>query len=151
MVRLRTGDGARVLARVLITATTMVLAVLVTLLDVAPSHEALHAEAMSLSSRIGLHDAVIMSSTASDAPFVACANWAELACKDAAADRRELAPGQNTRTAFGWADADGFLVAQGCTMQISSDRRGQLIRGPRWFKVVGFLGLTQELTYTCSR
>lgn len=52
----------------------------------------LHAEALSLARRIGLHDAVIKSSPESNATFVACGGWAELTCKDSAADQRELAP-----------------------------------------------------------
>lgn len=108
------------------------------------------AQAQSLARRVGLRDAVTRSSPGSNATFVVCRNWAELTCQTAE-DRRVLAPGQDTRTAFEWEDADGRLIAEGCTMRISGDHRAQVFTGPRWFKVVGLLGLTQELTDTCPR
>ena len=150
MIRRRAGRG-RIASLVLVTGVLLTLAALTSVVDLAAVPVVVRAEARSLAARIGLHDAVIKSSPDSNADFVACGAWADLICKDSAPDRRELAPGENTRTAFGWPDADGFLVAPGCTMRISGDRRSEVISGPRWFKVVGFFGLTQELTYTCSR
>lgn len=67
MVRRRSGDGWRVLGRVLVTTITLVLAALIALVRLAPPQVTLHAEALSLARRIGLHDAVIKSSPDSNA------------------------------------------------------------------------------------
>jgi hypothetical protein len=93
------------------------------------------------------HDLVIGNATRSNASFLVCQNWGSTGCA-ANSSRKYLAPGKNTKTAFGWADADGVFIGPHCSLTTG---RAALSGGTsgKWVKLAGAFGLTVIYNYYC--
>lgn len=87
------------------------------------------------------HNAVIRHSPYSDRSTVyICKNWGESTCKSTS-PKRDLYRGDNTKTAFGWADADGFYLPSGYDASVTYHIGRFTSTG--WHKVSGCGGCTR--------
>jgi hypothetical protein len=83
-------------------------------------------------------DGVIKNNTSSDGNMTICKDWGVSSCSSSS-PRGTLAPGQNSKSKYGWADTDGYWIPSGW-----SDNYGR--RGPLWVKVAGCFGCTKGYT-----
>lgn len=63
-----------------------------------------------------------------------------------------LNQGQNTKTKFGWADADLVKAPAGCRVEQLGPTGSwtNLGSGPGWIKLSGFYGITETVRVTCG-
>lgn len=90
-------------------------------------------------------DAVLKNASGSDRTISICKDWSgtksDPDCKSGSA-RGTLAPGQNSKSKYGWKDTDGYYVPSGCR-----DNYGN--RGGKWVKLSGFYGQTKTRLIDC--
>jgi hypothetical protein len=93
------------------------------------------------------HDAVIkhINGSSSDRPLlVICKNWGSTSCASTS-PLGTLAVGENSKTKYGWTDADGAFAPAGCTLTIKGLTQAEYFGGSsgKWIKVEGsYISLT---------
>lgn len=85
-----------------------------------------------------------------------CRDWSYTGSCDIGSSTGALGVGQDSKSTFGWSDADGFLVPQtGCTV---TAKWGPFVqpftsasKGGRWVELSGLAGGTWSVSMSCSK
>ncbi|MFS0885136.1 hypothetical protein [Aeromicrobium sp. 179-A 4D2 NHS] len=94
------------------------------------------------------NDLVIANHYSSPRNIEVCRDWGNTSCQTAS-PKGFLTPGQNSKTKFGWADADGFKVPAGCRFHYTQSGTKKSVSGGstgKWFKMGGFFGTKHYIT-----